>query len=52
MKKEVIITILVAILLIVGMVGYALYNNQKTKKPNNNENKTEILSFRIKKKIQ
>mgnify|MGYP004468767355 FL=1 len=41
MKKEVIITILVAILLIAGMVGYALYNNQKTKKPNNNENKTE-----------
>lgn len=41
MKKEVIITILVAVLLIAGMVGYALYNNQKTKKPNNNENKTE-----------
>lgn len=41
MKKEVIITILVVILLIAGMVGYALYNNQKTKKPNNNENKTE-----------
>ena len=41
MKKEVIITILVAILLIAGMVGYALYNNQKTKKPNINENKTE-----------
>ena len=41
MKKEVIITILVAILLIAGMVGYALYNNQKTKKPNSNENKTE-----------
>ena len=33
MKKEVIITILVVILLIAGMVGYALYNNQKTKKP-------------------
>lgn len=41
MKKEVIITILVAILLIAGMVGYALYNNQKTKRSNNNENKTE-----------
>ena len=41
MKKEVIITILVVILLKAGMVGYALYNNQKTKKPNNNENKTE-----------
>lgn len=40
MKKEVILTILVAILLIAGMVGYALYNNQKTK-TNNNENKIE-----------
>lgn len=41
MKKEVVVTILVAILLIAGMVGYALYNDHKTKKPNNNENKTE-----------
>lgn len=41
MKKEVIITILVAVLLIAGMVGYALYNNQKIKRSNNNENKTE-----------
>lgn len=40
MKKEVILTILVAILLIAGMVAYALYNNQKTK-TNNNENKIE-----------
>lgn len=41
MKKEVIITILVAVLLIAGMVGYALYNNKKIKRSNNNENKTE-----------
>ena len=49
MKKEVIITILVAILLIAGMVGYALYNNQKTKKPNNNENQTEntVVSVKV-----